>query len=120
MKNVKPFFVIIFVGCWGAASAQSPYFQCNVTIQSLLIYGDGTVNVRHAGRNDYTHICNLNEPREGVSIATCAMWASMLLSLKQNDASAQFYYVSKPEYDGCEDLPVYSSSPAPVYIGPVQ
>lgn len=94
-------------------------FECKVDLHAVLIYGDGTVNVLHSGRGDYTHICNTSEERLGVSPTTCALWASMLLTLKKDGKKADFYYNSTPQYNSCATLPVYSNTPAPVYVGAV-
>ena len=91
-------------------------FQCNVTVQKVLIYEDGSVNVYHTGRGDYTYICSLSEERKGVSIQTCAMWASMLQNIKKNSGIAQLYYSGE---GSCATLPTYASSPAPTYIGDI-
>lgn len=45
-------------------------FECKVNLQNVLVYRDGSVNVRHTGRSDFTYICNLNSPRQGVAITT--------------------------------------------------
>ena len=91
-------------------------FHCNVGISKVLVYGNGSVNVFHQGRNDYTIICNLSEARQNVSITTCAMWTSMLQNIKKEGNKAIFYY---PGSVTCAALPTYGSSPAPVYIGVV-
>ena len=92
-------------------------FNCTVTVKRVLVYGSGAVNVLHTGRNDYTVICNLNEERLGVSITTCAMWTSMLQNIRENQHKAVFHYNG----DGaCATLPVYGSTPAPVYIGTIE
>lgn len=91
-------------------------FACDVNIQNVLMYHDGSVNVRHSGRNDYTYICNLNNERMGVSVTTCAMWTSVLVNLQAQDKKAAFYY-NVPEITSCALLPIYRESPAPVYIG---
>ncbi len=91
-------------------------FNCNVSITKVLVYSSGAVNVLHTGRGDYTFICNLKEERDGVSIATCAMWTSMLQSIKKHNGQAAFYFNG----DGsCSTLPTYASSPTPVYIGDI-
>ena len=106
-------FILAFA-TFSVNSAALASFQCNVTVQKVLIYNDGSVNVYHSGRSDYTYICNLSEERQGVSVTTCAMWASMLQNIKKNNGIAQFYYSG----DGsCSTLSTYSASPAPVYIG---
>jgi hypothetical protein len=92
------------------------YYQCNVQVRDVLVYGDGSVNVRHTGRNDFTYVCNLQAVRLGVGVSTCAMWTSLLLNVKKNNSTAQFYF------DGtgsCAALPTYTSAPAPLYIGDI-
>lgn len=89
-------------------------FECYVKVNNVLVYKDGNVNILHTGRNDYTVICNLATPYQGVAITTCAMWTSMLQNIKENGGTANFYF------DGtgtCATLPTYGSAPAPVYIG---
>ena len=89
-------------------------FSCSAVPEIVLVYGDGSVNVFHSGRNDYTYVCNLASPRLGVDPVTCAMWTSLLLAAKKNNQAVQFYY---PGTGSCATLPVYSNSPAPTYIG---
>ncbi|WP_299493362.1 hypothetical protein [uncultured Shewanella sp.] len=99
---------------FSAASFAS--FHCDVSLNRILVYKDGKVNVWHSGRGDYTNICNLKTENNGVSIATCAMWTSMLQSIKKDNGKAIFYYAG----DGsCATLPTYSSSPTPEYIGAI-
>lgn len=64
-------------------------FKCTVDVSAVLIYADGAVNIRHSGRGVYTVICNLNTPRDGVAVTTCAVIAT------------------------------YNGAPTPVYIGDV-
>lgn len=89
-------------------------FECMVKISNVLIYRDGSVNVHHTGRGEYTVVCNLNADRQGVSPVTCAMWAAMLQHIKKNNGNAHFYFDGE---GSCAALPRYWESPAPVYIG---
>lgn len=89
-------------------------FECNVKIQRVLIYDSGVVNVLHSGRGDYTHVCNLNVERQGVSPVVCANWVAMLQHIKRNNYWASFWFNGT---GSCATLPTYDSSPAPVYIG---
>lgn len=91
-------------------------YSCNVKVINVLIYADGTVNVMHSGRGDYTYICNVSKDYAGISTSTCAMWTGMLLSLKKKDGVAEFYYEGNST---CNMLPTYSSAPTPFYIGDV-
>lgn len=91
-------------------------FECDVDVKRVLVYSDGSVNILHNGRNDYTYICDLDGDWKGVSTVTCAMWTSMLQSTQSNDKSATFYYSGN---GSCATLATYGGSPAPVYIGSV-
>lgn len=89
-------------------------YSCSTTVNRVLVYSNGNVNINHSGRGDYTIICNLKTPRDGVSITTCAMWTSKLQNIKKNNGVAQFYYGGE---GSCEELPTYGSAPTPIYIG---
>ena len=91
-------------------------YDCNVKVINVLIYSEGSVNILHSGRGDYTVVCNLNVERSGVSPTTCAMWAGMLQAIKKKNGLANFYFNGDST---CAALPVYGSAPAPVYIGDV-
>jgi hypothetical protein len=89
-------------------------YSCSATLTAVLVYNDGSINVFHPARNDYTYICNLNTPRLGVDTTTCAVWTALMLSARKNGTPVTFYY---PGTGSCATLPVYSNSPAPTYIG---
>ena len=91
--------------------------QCNATIGAVLVYSDGSVNVLHSGRGDYTFICNLQNDWKGVKPSTCAMWTSLLQAQKRAAKPAQFYYYSGGAFSSCADIPSYSNAVPPVYIG---
>jgi hypothetical protein len=111
MKKIVAFMMACIIPLHANAA-----FECNVKVINILIYSEGTVNIVHAGRNDYTHICNLNAERAGVSPTTCAMWAGMLQAIKKKDGLATFYYGGTGT---CATLPTYASAPVPSYIGDV-
>lgn len=91
-------------------------FHCTVDVVRVLVYAGGNVNVLHSGRDDYTVICNLNSPQNGVAVTTCAMWTSMLQNIKKANGKAIFYYSGTGT---CADIATYGSAPTPVYIGDV-
>jgi len=94
-------------------------FDCNATVFTVAVYSSGNVNVLHSGRGDYTIICNLDAPYNGVSVTTCAMWTSMLLNLKDKGKKANFYYDTNiAGVTSCSTLPTYGNTPVPVYIAP--
>ena len=92
------------------------HYECNVKVVNVLVYHNGVVNVLHAGRGDYTVICNLNSDYGTVSPTTCAMWAAMLQAIKKKNGLANFYYEGS---GSCATLATYGSAPVPVYIGDV-
>ena len=110
MKNLILILIILFT-----TNAQAA-FHCTVDVKKVLVYSSGIINVMHSGRNDYTVICNLKNEANGVSIPTCAMWASMLQSIKKAQTKAVFYY---PGNGTCADIATYGNAPVPVYIGDV-
>jgi hypothetical protein len=94
--------------------------ECRATIDAVLVYSDGSVNVRHSGRGDFTVICNLKTERLGVNTTTCAMWTAMLQSLKEAGKRADFYYTLDARFTSCANLPTYWDAPAPAYIGTIE
>lgn len=90
--------------------------QCSGTVNRLLIYADGVVNISTTYRNDYTHICNLQTPRQGVDTLTCALWVGAIESARKLNQTIQVYYKTNNDF-ACDTIPYYASAPAPVYIG---
>ena len=90
--------------------------ECNVSVRRVLLYADGTVNVWHSGREDYTVVCNLQSTYGSVSPSTCTMWTAMLQVIKKKNGIANFYY---PGTGTCATLPTYGGAPIPGYIGDV-
>ena len=91
-------------------------YSCAVKIVNVLVNQDGSVNVYHTGRNDYTVICNLATERNQVSTTTCAMWTGMLLAIKKKNGTASFYFNGDGD---CSTMATYGSAPVPAYIGDV-
>jgi hypothetical protein len=92
-------------------------FSCDVTIQGVLVYYGGHVNVRHSGLGDWTMICNLNETSNNGFTgqpSTCTMWYATLLRAKRNNQVVQFYF---PGTGSCATIATYGSSPVPWYVG---
>jgi|SRR5688572_8237073 hypothetical protein len=91
--------------------------SCIGTVSDVLVYADGTVGIKQSETGDFTFICNLKEERLGVSTATCALWTSLLINVKENRSKAEIFY--RVTGTTCRDLPLYANSPAPWYIGDV-
>lgn len=100
-----------------ASQYSSANFECQVDLHRVLVYQNGSVNVLHTGRGDYTQICNLKGNWKNIDTVTCSMWTSMLQNLQNNNKKAEFYYNGS---GSCSTLPTYTDSPAPKYIGSVK
>jgi hypothetical protein len=112
MKLIKTISATLMALCLPIQSAQA-VFYCDTAITRVLVYADGTVNVLTAARADYTVICNLATPLNGVDITTCAAWTSLLQSIKRRNGVAFFYYQGTGT---CATLATSSSAPTPYYI----
>lgn len=108
MRTIVFLFAIIWSSNLHAA------FACDVTVDRLLVYADGSVNVYHSGRNDFTYICNTKGTWKDVDTVTCALWVGMLQGAQNNAKLVRFWYAGE---GSCATLPTYSAAPAPVYIG---
>lgn len=98
------------------AGARADY-GCNVTVQAVLAYYEGSVNVLHSGRGDYTIVCNLNQTYTNgfsVSPTTCAMWYATLLRAKKNNQPIQLWFQGT---GSCATMGTYGSAPVPWYLG---
>jgi len=92
-------------------------FSCTAKINSILIYGNGTVAVNHSGKNDVQYVCSMNGNYKGVTAATCAMWAATLSQIKKTGGNALFYY---DVVSTCAAMATYDQAPVPTYIGDAQ
>jgi hypothetical protein len=93
-------------------------FSCNVDVQRVLVYSEGTINVRHSGASNFTYICNIRGFRNGVSPEVCLTWKDLLITAQTSARQAAFYYdVPDAVATSCATLPTYADSPAPLYVG---
>jgi len=108
--------LVVLLSLSSPMKARAAYY-CEVSVQTVLIYRAGYVNVLHSGRGDYTIVCNLKDTYLGaVDTTTCAMWTGMLQSIKKKSGKAGFWF----DGDGsCATMGTYGAAPVPVYIGDV-
>ena len=108
--------LVVFAGICCALSVRAA-FTCTVSINGVLAYNNGSVNVLHSGRGDWTVVCALNQPyTQGLTVGpeTCAVWYATMLRAKNNNQLVTFYF------DGsgtCATINTYWAAPVPVYIG---
>ncbi|MEL4393359.1 MULTISPECIES: hypothetical protein [Shewanella] len=111
------FSVILTVILCCSISPALANYHCEVDVHRVLVYGNGTVNVLHSGRGDYTVICNANGTWNNIDTVTCSLWVATLQMAQNNNKKAIFYYSG----DGrCDTLPTYGNAPAPIYIGSIK
>jgi len=110
---------LLFAAAVGLAVNARADFSCNVTVQGVLPYYEGSVNVLHSGRGDWTIICSLERAyTNGLTVTptVCAAWMTLLLRAKKNNQLVQFWF---PGTGACGAIGTYGSSPVPIYIGEV-
>ena len=108
----------VFAGMCCALSARADY-SCTVSVLGVLAYNDGSVNVLHSGRGDWTVVCALNRPYTQVLTVgpeTCAGWYASMLRAKKNIQRLEFWFSGAGT---CATINTYWTAPVPVYIGEV-
>ena len=115
MKSVFSRLALLVTRLFASQQAAA-FYECNVKIVNVLVYSNGSVNILHSGRGEYTYVCNLNTERLGVSPTTCAVWFGLLEAIKKKNGTANIYFSGE---GSCATLPIYDNAPAPVYIGDV-
>lgn len=119
MFSFNGFSKHLLVGLFLLAQQMTAFaaYECRVRVHNLLVYADGTVNVFHTGRNDYTVVCNVNGQYGSVSQIVCASWLSILSQAQRASSTVEFYF---PGEGSCSTLPTYGSAPVPSYIGHIK
>lgn len=108
--------VLTIATCAYAATAAADY-SCRVSVSGVLQYYEGSINVLHSGRGDWTMVCNMNAPRtNGLTVlpTTCANWFVVLLRAKKNNQLVDFWF---PGTGSCATIGTYGDAPVPIYIG---
>lgn len=95
------------------ASAQAIQF-CEGGVERMLVSATGELQAFMSYRGDWTTLCSVTTTWNGISTNVCNNWAATLLSVNLASRSVVIAYD-----DGytCPTLPVYNSSPAPLYVG---
>lgn len=95
----------------GAARAD---ISCTGTVSEVILYADGTVMIQGSWRNDLTMICNTQNNFGGIDTSTCLAWYGAAVKASQSHVTVGTYYTGSTYT--CANLPVYGSSPPPVYL----
>jgi len=86
---------------------------CSGSVLETLVYKDGGLMIRSSWRNDWTYICSMQSPWNGVATEACFSWYALVSSAKIHNKQIMALYVGE---SSCASIPTYGSSPAPVYV----
>ena len=90
--------------------------NCNGKVGDVLLYSDGTVNIRSDWRGDFTYICSTSGSwAPNITTEVCLAWYATLVKAQASGLRVSVYYGGNP--GTCSTLPSYSASPTPIYIG---
>jgi len=81
-------------------------YECDIKVADVLVYSNGTVNLRYTGRNNYP-VCNLNSEWKGVGVTICAVWFTLLEGVGKRNGTNNLYFEGK---DSCATLQTYAES----------
>lgn len=102
------------VMCSGLTNATANYW-CSGQLNGVYITKDGDVIINGTYRNDWTRVCNLNNPEVGVTTVVCSLWASYAATALKDKLHVRLMYTAV-NFDGCSNIPTYSDSPIPSYL----
>jgi len=88
--------------------------SCMGSVDEVLLYADGTLNVRGNWRNDYTFLCNTNGTWGNVPAEVCLGWYGLLAKAAADNKTVLMWYETTAT---CATVPTYGSSPVPIYVG---
>lgn len=90
--------------------------NCNGKVSDVLMYSDGTVNVRSDWRADFTYVCSTSGSwASSISTEVCLAWYATLIKAQASGLRLAVYYAGSSAT--CSTLPTYSASLVPLYIG---
>ena len=89
--------------------------DCTNTVKVALLYSDGSVNIFGSWRNDYTVICNVRGEWGSVPAEVCLSWYATAVKAASEGKMLTLHYATT-SYT-CANLPTYSNSLVPLYVG---
>jgi len=108
-------FALLLAGLWIAQAPLRAEGMCGPSTNvKVIVYYDGTVTLWSDWRNNWTQLCNLDQPWGGVSTSTCFAWFAKVNAAINDGKPVSIWYNLDPL--NCATLPVYGSAPVPVYI----
>lgn len=96
--------------------ASSAGLACSGLVDEVLLYADGTLNVRTPWRNGgYTFLCNTTGAWGNVPTEVCLGWYGLLTKAVAEQKTVMVWYDTTTLT--CASLPEYSPSILPTYVG---
>ncbi len=89
--------------------------DCRGLVDYVLLYADGTVNVRGAWRGDFTVLCNTSTNWGDIAPEICLSWYATATKAAADGKQLTVYYETNSST--CGDLPTYGASLVPFYVG---
>lgn len=88
---------------------------CAGQVREILLYANGTVNLRGNWRNDYTYLCNTTGAWGNVPTEVCLSWYATAAKALADGKEVIVWYAGNAHT--CANLPTYGNSPQPTYVG---
>jgi hypothetical protein len=113
MEHLRKLLAVIVATLAIVCPAWAAPQWCAGTVSNLYVVSDATVLMIGSWRGDFTRVCNLDQPLNGISALTCASWTALLSKAVSRGSTVTVYYADAP---ACNLLPSYYNAPVPGYV----
>ena len=113
MKNLIKLAPLLVLLHWHSASASSLF--CAGTVEQVYVGANSQVFIQGSWHTNWTMICDLDSTWKGITGEACKSWFAMALTAHQAKSNVMVRYDNIQSTD-CAALPIYGSSPAPLYF----
>ena len=116
MKNTK--YVVLLYALFLSQQAMAQNLTCYGFLSHVWVDDSNQLYIAASYRGDHTMICDLDNDWKGITPAVCENWfdiARSILALDRYTSFVTVRYLDTP-YANCSELPLYSESPAPLYV----
>ena len=115
MKN--PRFAILLSALLLAQQAMAQNLTCYGFLTHVWVDNSNQLYIAASYRGDHTMICDLDNDWKGITPSVCESWLAIIQSVVSDDrySFVTVRYIDSP-YSDCSELPLYSESPAPLYV----
>jgi len=112
MKKVLRKTALLLLLLSPAISQAAPQW-CRGTVDNLWTKNNGDVFVLPSSRGNHVQICNVKSTWKEIDPTTCMMWVSHAQAAVTTGKQTIIHY---GDIASCSTMPVYSESPAPIYL----